>query len=580
MAIIIDTPTIHKSLASLVLQVTPSAYIYDNPNQQGTHLPAWFIVHREPVNIKEDLHGRYWLNYGIDLYYMLDFNLPHLFDDYAAIADQLGEISEYLPIYGYEGVVTHTYERSWGMYMDALKFSMNLKFRVTKDATPPAYMEVIEDLSVFLKGLKQEFYTLSFTNTDHPDFTVELPDDIVSEANTIVKLPSVYAKEVIDDETWVPFAWDIGEFGQSVYMNENKVANLLWKVGEFVTLSFENVTYPQFDVELPEPMLVESGTSVTLPSVYGEFEEDGTTYIPEDWDIGGFGESVTLELDTTAILLWRTVEPVGPVYPQGQFTYGEMQTNPDKQVELNAIPFDSGEDELMAVTGNARDFIDLEFIPDAGFEFVMGLNGLMEIWTKPTEPIDIDVNFGDAVTIPAGYTVESVQCQRLYVKATTVTHITYGQFVEFSFDGENEFCDLSNTSLIGMGVDPCLTIFSLQNTSGGGYWVSWRSASTSGIVVSGISDKSLNSNGVFCSAKVQCPITANADLVANGLQTFPALFRYYDSTGTIVPYFFKIQQSVWRFSGGVFSWFGDTTDTSNLAYWYNGIAVRIHCVPA
>lgn len=403
MAIIIDTPTIHKSLAQLVLPLTPNACVYDNPNQQGTHLPAWFIVHREPVDIKEDLHGRWWLNYHIDLFYMLDFNGPHLFDDYASIADQLGEISEYLPIYGYENVVTHTYERSWGMYMDALKFSMNLKFRVTKDATPPAYMEVIEDLSVFLKGLKPEFYTLSFTNNEHPDFEVELPDDIVSEANTIIKLPSVYAKEIVDDETWVPFAWDIGAFGQSVYMNENKVANLLWKVGEFVTLSFENVTYPQFDVELPEPMLVESGTNVTLPSVYGEFVEDDVTYIPENWDIGGFGESVTLELDTTAILLWRTVEPVGPVYPQGQFTYGEMQTNPNKQVELNAISFDSDEDALMVKTGNARDFINLEFIPDAGMDFIMGLNGLMEIWTGPTNPIAYFNASKSSVNLMAGF---------------------------------------------------------------------------------------------------------------------------------------------------------------------------------
>lgn len=424
MSIVIDTQVIHKSLAQLILRITPDAYIYDNPNQQGTHLPAWFIVHREPVNIKEDLHGRYWLNYGIDLYYMLDFNLPHLFDDYAAIADQLGEISEYLPIYGYENVVTHTYERSWGMYMDALKFSMNLKFRVTKDATPPAYMEVIEDLRVFLKGLKPEFYTLSFTNTDHPDFTVELPDDIVSEANTIVKLPSVYAKEVIDDETWVPFAWDIGEFGQSVYMNENKVANLLWKVGEFVTLSFENVTYPQFDVEMPDPMLVEKGSNVTLPSVYGEFEEDGTTYIPENWDIGGFGESVTIELDTTAILLWRTVEPVGPVYPQGQFTYGEMQTNPDKQVELNAISFDADQDELMTATGNARDFIDLEFIPDAGFEFIMGLNGLMEIWTGPTNPIAYFNANKSSVNLMSGFTYLLYDANGGYIPSDTTKTYT------------------------------------------------------------------------------------------------------------------------------------------------------------
>lgn len=441
MAIIIDTPTIHKSLAQLVLSLTPNACVYDNPNQQGTHLPAWFIVHREPVDIKEDLHGRWWLNYHIDLFYMLDFNGPHLFDDYSAIADRLGEMGEYLPIYGHENVVIHAFERSWGMYMDALKCSMTFKIRVTRDSTPPVYMQVIEDIQTFLKGLKQEFYTLSFTNTEHPDFTVELPNDIVSEANTIVKLPSVYAKEVIDDETWVPFAWDIGEFGQSVYMNENKVANLLWKVGEFVTLSFENVTYPQFDVELPDAMLVEKGSNVTLPSVYGEFEEDGTTYIPENWDIGGFGESVTLELDTTAILLWRTVEPVGPVYPQGQFTYGEMQTNPNKQVELNAIPFDADEDKLMTATGNARDFINLEFIPDAGFEFIMGLNGLMEIWTRSTNPIAYFNANKSSVNLMSGLVYNLYDANGDYIPSDTAKTYTpirlidsNGQTIENSLD--------------------------------------------------------------------------------------------------------------------------------------------------
>ena len=386
MSIEITTQLIHASYASVIRTIDENANIYDNPNQQGTYYPAWFIVHRSPVELQKGI-GRWTLVYQIDIWYMLKSNQTRLYDQYSAIAEQLDDKLEYLPIFGTDACV-HVLDRSWGLELDALKYSTTLRLYASKGPKPVIpYMEVIEDLRVFLKGLKQEFYTLSFTNTDHPDFTVELPDDIISEANTIVKLPSVYAKEVIDDETWVPYAWDIGEFGQSVYMNENKVANLLWKVGEFVTLSFENVTYPQFDVELPEPMLVESGTSVTLPSVYGEFEEDGTTYIPENWDIGGFGESVTLELDTTAILLWRTVEPVSPVYPQGQFTYGEMQTNPDKQVKLNAIPFDSDEDTLMVSTGNARDFIDIEFIPDAGIDWVMSLNGLMEIWAGPTNPI-------------------------------------------------------------------------------------------------------------------------------------------------------------------------------------------------
>lgn len=313
MAIIIDTPTIHKSLAQLVLSLTPNACVYDNPNQQGTHLPAWFIVHREPVDIKEDLHGRWWLNYHIDLFYMLDFNGPHLFDDYAAIADQLGEISEYLPIYGYENVVTHTYERSWGMYMDALKFSMNLKFRVTKDATPPAFMEVIEDLRVFLKGLKQEFYTLSFTNTDHPDFTVELPDDIVVSANAFVKLPSVFGEHEEGGELWVPNEWDIGAFGSPVKMDSDKVANLLWIIKPQCTLSFENTDHPQFDVDLPEPITDYQGEEIVLPAVFGEWLDKGEKFTPIKWDIGDFGDKYVLNADTVANLIFKAT-PYIPLF--------------------------------------------------------------------------------------------------------------------------------------------------------------------------------------------------------------------------------------------------------------------------
>lgn len=313
MAIIIDTPTIHKSLAQLVLSITPNAYVYDNPNQQGTQLPAWFIVHREPVDIKEDLHGRWWLNYHIDLFYMLDFNGPHLFDDYSAIADQLGGISEYLPIYGHENVVIHAFERSWGMYMDALKCSMTFKIRVTRDSTPPVYMEVIEDLRVFLKGLKQEFYTLSFTNTEHPDFTVELPDDIVVSVNSFVKLPSVSGEHEEGGELWVPNGWDIGAFGSSVKMDSDKVANLLWDIRPKYTVIFENTGHPQFDVDLPDPITDYQGEEIVLPAVSGEWFDKGEKFTPIKWDIGEFGDRYVLNVDTIANLIFKAT-PYIPLF--------------------------------------------------------------------------------------------------------------------------------------------------------------------------------------------------------------------------------------------------------------------------
>ena len=311
MAIIIDTPTIHKSLAQLVLSITPNACVYDNPNQQGTTLPAWFIVHREPVDIKEDLHGRWWLNYHIDLFYMLDFNCPHLFDDYSAIADRLGELGEYLPIYGHENVVIHAFERSWGMYMDALKCSMTFKIRVTRDLTPPVYMEVIEDLSVFLKNQKVEFCTLSFTNDEHPDFSVDLPDDIIASVDSFVKLPSVSGEHEEGGELWVPNEWDIGAFGQPVKMSNDITANLLWAIKPQYTLSFENTDHPQFDVELPDPITDYQGEEITLPTVaHQEFEDDGYVYWPLQWDIGAFGSKYVLNQDTDANLLWQSLKLV------------------------------------------------------------------------------------------------------------------------------------------------------------------------------------------------------------------------------------------------------------------------------
>lgn len=230
MGITIDTPTIHKSLAQVVLQITPNAHIFDNPNQQGTSLPAWFIVHREPVQNMHDMDGRCWLTYHIDLFYMLELNTPHLFDDYAQIADALDQIIEYMPIYGSTAVM-HTYDRSWGMYMDALKYSLTLKFRVTMDSEPAEYMQVIDSLEVFLKmAQKADSAVLYFTNTEYPEFGVDMPSPIQVEKGSLVTLPTVYGKWTIDTTNYEPTAWDIGSFGGTIALAENKTTNLLWRV--------------------------------------------------------------------------------------------------------------------------------------------------------------------------------------------------------------------------------------------------------------------------------------------------------------------------------------------------------------
>lgn len=162
MGIVLDTPLVHKSFTSVLQKITPDAHIYDNPNQQGTKIPAWFIVHREPVTIERDLDKRAWLTYGIDLYYMLDYNLPRTFDSYSSVADALNTELKYLTIYGTTFKV-HVQNRSWSLQLDCLRYSTTLKFRVSETEEPETKMQVIEDLAVFLKNQPPEppFYDIT-----------------------------------------------------------------------------------------------------------------------------------------------------------------------------------------------------------------------------------------------------------------------------------------------------------------------------------------------------------------------------------------------------------------------------------
>ena len=104
MSIEISTQIIHASYAAVINSIDPNANIYDNPNQQGTAYPAWFIVHRSPVEVQRDFGkryggNRYTITYMIDLWYMVQQNIPRLYDQYTAIAEELDSKMEYNLLY-------------------------------------------------------------------------------------------------------------------------------------------------------------------------------------------------------------------------------------------------------------------------------------------------------------------------------------------------------------------------------------------------------------------------------------------------------------------------------------------------
>lgn len=172
MSIEISTQVIHASIASVLSGIDSNAEIFDNPTQQGTPYPAWYIVHRSPVERQRECGNRYVLVYQIDIWYLLKQNITRLYDQYTAVAERLQEVIEYLPIYGHSNTLIHTYDNSWGLEMNAMKYSITLRIRCSKSTKPETKMQVIEDLQVFLKGLCDR---INVQQSGQPSPSTELP---------------------------------------------------------------------------------------------------------------------------------------------------------------------------------------------------------------------------------------------------------------------------------------------------------------------------------------------------------------------------------------------------------------------
>ena len=344
MSIEISTQIIHNSFAQVINQIDAKANIYDNPNQQGTVYPAWFIVHRSPVEVMRDFGkryggNRYQLTYQIDIWYMIQQNIPRLYDQYASIAEQLDEKLEYLPIFGSDAVV-HVYDKSWSLELNAMKYSTTLRLRVSRlnaDYFNESTMDVITT-EVFLK--MQNEAILAFTNTSHPEFDAQLPNPISVTKGQYVNLPSVSGEFEDEDFIWIPNGWTVGAFGARVQLTQNTVADLLWRYEEkTAALSFVNDSHPEFEVELPDTIVANKGTAVVLPMVEGSFPEGIKIWQPSAWDIGAFGDEYTLNADTIAhllfaegpsdiIMLWAKVtDSNNRMYYQQSATYSSSPIN-------------------------------------------------------------------------------------------------------------------------------------------------------------------------------------------------------------------------------------------------------------
>ena len=125
--------TISKSLADYLAPIFPGAAMYEDPNQQGSQPPCWFLQTR--YNRLKLETGGYWLRtLGIDLVYLLDYNLPNLQQLYQQAGEALDLALETFPYSdggaGAEPVLLRTYDREWNVDRNELHYKFELRERV------------------------------------------------------------------------------------------------------------------------------------------------------------------------------------------------------------------------------------------------------------------------------------------------------------------------------------------------------------------------------------------------------------------------------------------------------------------
>lgn len=133
--------TIAKSLANYLASSFPGVTFYEDPNQQGSKPPMLFLQQRYSYIEKET--GGFWKRrIGLDLTYLVDYNLPDMQQLYQAAAEALDLAMETFPYNDGTStgtVLLRTYEREWRIDLDALHYRFELQERVS---IPKSYVKM------------------------------------------------------------------------------------------------------------------------------------------------------------------------------------------------------------------------------------------------------------------------------------------------------------------------------------------------------------------------------------------------------------------------------------------------------
>ena len=115
-----------RSLANHLSPFFPQASFYADPNQQSTKTPCFFVQQRL-ASIESKIGSRFLRKIGVDLVYLLDYNLPDLQRQYQNTADTLDEVLDFL-LYsdGVENAWLHCEKRNWTIALDELHYKFDI----------------------------------------------------------------------------------------------------------------------------------------------------------------------------------------------------------------------------------------------------------------------------------------------------------------------------------------------------------------------------------------------------------------------------------------------------------------------
>lgn len=143
--------TIAQSLADYLATSFPGVTFYENPNQQGTQTPCMFLQQRYSY-IKVKTSNRFLRQIGLDLTYLVDYNLPNMQQIYQQAAESLDQVMETFPYTDgttEETALLRTYNREWRIDLDAMHYKFELQVWVDVPITevPMETMDYSEDVT-------------------------------------------------------------------------------------------------------------------------------------------------------------------------------------------------------------------------------------------------------------------------------------------------------------------------------------------------------------------------------------------------------------------------------------------------